>query len=212
MPGMYKGKKVLVSDVDVAVLSGPGSSNDLSDMEDNCCPTCGACATMGTANTMQILGEVLNLVMPGTSIIPAADHAKTRAARDAGRHIIKMVETGLKPEQLITKEALLNAIMVDSAIGGSTNAVLHILSLARDLGINLTLDDFDEIGSQIKCICGVRPSGPYNVVDLHNIGGVRAIMKMLESKLYTFVPTIKGETWKEELANVKVEPNSKSIQ
>lgn len=206
MPGKWKGKKVLAPDVDVAILSG--NNEDLSAMEECVCPSYGACAVMGTANTMQILGETLNLVIPGTATIPGSDIAKIRTAREAGRHIVDMVEKDLKPSDLMTKETLLNTIMVDMAIGGSTNAVLHILSLARDLGIDITLDDFDKLSPEIPCICGVRPNGCYNVVDLHNVGGVPAVMKMLESKLYTSVPTITGKTWKDELTKIHVEPNA----
>ncbi|MBA1335304.1 MAG: Dihydroxy-acid dehydratase [Firmicutes bacterium] len=206
VPGNWKGKQVLAPDVDVAILSG--NNEDLTDMEECVCPSYGACAVMGTANTMQILGETLNLVIPGTATIPAPDLRKVRSARDAGRHIIELVKMDLKPSDLITRETLLNAIMVDMAIGGSTNAVLHILSIARDLGIDITLDDFDKLSAEIPCICGVRPNGPYNVVDLHNIGGLPAVMKMLEGKLHTSVPTITGKTWKEELADVRVEPSA----
>ena len=195
MPGVYKGKKVLAPDVDIAILAG--DNKDLSDMEECVCPSFGACSVMGTANTMQILGETLNLVLPGTATIPAADLIKLRSARDAGRYIIELINKGLTPSKLITKETLLNTIMVDMAIGGSTNAVLHILSIARDLDIDITLDDFDRLSEEIKCICGVRPSGPYNVVDLHNEGGVTAVMKMLEKKLNKNVLTLLGNTWED---------------
>lgn len=203
MPGVYKGKKVLAPDVDIAILAG--DNKDLSDMEECVCPSFGACSVMGTANTMQILGETLNLVLPGTATIPAADLIKLRSARDAGRYIIELINKGLTPSKLITKETLLNTIMVDMAIGGSTNAVLHILSIARDLDIDITLDDFDRLSEEIKCICGVRPSGPYNVVDLHNEGGVPAVMKMLEKKLNKNVLTLLGNTWEDILKNIEVE-------
>lgn len=95
--------------------------------------------------------------------------------------------------------------MVDMAIGGSTNVVLHILSIARDLDIDITLDDFDRLSEEIKCICGVRPSGPYDVVDLHNVGGVPAVMKMIENKIHKDVPTLLGNTWSDVLENIRVE-------
>lgn len=205
MPGNYQGKTVLAPDVDVAILRG--NDEDLSDMEECVCPSFGACSVMGTANTMQILGEVLNLVIPGTATIPAPDLRKLRSARAAGKHIVDLVKNNIKPSDLITRETLLNTIMVDMAIGGSTNAVLHIIAMARELGIDISLDDFDKLSLEIRCICGVRPNGPYNVVDLHNAGGVPAVMKMLESKLHTSAPTLIGKTWKEVLANVSVEPS-----
>ena len=205
MPGSYQGKTVLAPDVDVAILKG--DDEDLSDMEECVCPSFGACAVMGTANTMQILGEALNLVIPGTSIIPAPDLRKFRSARAAGKHIVELVNNDIKPGDLITKETLLNAIMLDMAIGGSTNAVLHIIAMAKELDIDISLDDFDKLSTQIPCICGVRPNGPYNVVDLNNEGGVPAVMKMLERKLHTAVPTVLGISWHEFLANVAVKPS-----
>src|SRR5665648_21011 len=205
MPGNYQGQCVLPPDVDVAILKG--NDYDLSDMEECVCPSFGACSVMGTANTMQILGETLNLVIPGTATIPAPDLRKMRTAREAGKRIVELVRDDIKPSDLITRETLLNAIMVDMAIGGSTNAVLHIISIAIELGIDITLNDFDELSTEIKCICGVRPNGPFNVVDLHNAGGVLAVMKMLESKLHKDVPTLIEKTWGEILKTISVEPS-----
>ena len=205
-PGQYCGKTVVEADLDAARFSG-STEEELMEMEDNVCPSFGACPSMGTANTMQMLGEVMNLVLPGTSTIPASDNAKLRKAREAGKYIVEMAKAGRKPSDLITKETLLNAIMFDMAVAGSTNAVLHILSYAYELGIKLTLEDFETYAKEIPCINAVVPSGPYTVVDFHYAGGVMNVMKMLETKLYTDVPSMYGTTWAEMLTKVTPQEN-----
>lgn len=205
-PGKHCGKTVVEADLDAARFTG-AEEDELMEMEDNVCPSFGACPSMGTANTMQMLGEVLNLVLPGTSTIPASDNDKLRKAREAGKYIVKMAKEGKKPSDLITKEVLLNSIMFDMAVAGSTNAVLHILSYAYELGIKLTLEDFETYAKQIPCINAVIPSGPYTVVDFHYAGGVMNVMKMLESKLFTDAPAMYGCSWSEILSKVKPREN-----
>ncbi|WP_304340494.1 dihydroxy-acid dehydratase [Metaclostridioides mangenotii] len=203
-PGNYRGKKVVEAELDVAVLRGD-SEESLADMEEHVCPSYGACPSMGTANTMQMLGEVFNLVIPGTGTIPASDNQKIRKSREAGSYVVELVRKGIKPSDLITRETLLNSIMVDMAVAGSTNAVLHILSIAIELDIDITMKDFDKLAEDIPCICGVIPSGDYTVVDFHYAGGIPVVMKMLEEKLYTDVPTMLGNTWKDVLKDVKAD-------
>ena len=123
--GNYCGNTVVEADLDAARFSG-ASEEELMEMEDSVCPSFGACPSMGTANTMQMLGEVLNLVMPGTSTIPASDNARLRAARTAGKYAVELAGSGRTPKELITKDVLENAIMFDMAVAGSTNAVLSI--------------------------------------------------------------------------------------
>lgn len=204
--GQHCGKTVLEADLDAARFSG-ASEEELMKMEDNVCPSFGACPSMGTANTMQMLGEVLNLVLPGTATIPASDNEKLRKAREAGAYAVEMAKANRKPSEIITKEVLLNSIMFDMAVAGSTNAVLHILSYAYELGIKVTLEDFETYAKQIPCINAVIPSGPYTVVDFHYAGGVMNVMKMLESKLFTNVPTIYGNTWADMLSKVNAREN-----
>lgn len=200
--GLYKGEKMVQAQLDVAALSGE-SEDVLSEMEDCVCPSFGACPSMGTANTMQMTGEVLNLVLPGTATIPSIDNLKLRKCREAGRAIVEMTIADRKPSDLITKETLMNAIAFAMATAASTNIVLHLIAIANELRIKITLDDFDDYANQIPCILGVIPSGPYTVVDFHYAGGPLAVMKMIESKLYTDIPTMDGRTWKELLANVE---------
>ena len=174
-PGQYCGKTVVEADLDTARFSG-AAEEELFGLEDSVCPSFGACPSMGTANTMQMLGEVLNLVLPGTSTIPASDNAKLRKAREAGAYAVELVKAGRKPSELITREVLMNAVMFDMAVAGSTNAVLHLLSYAYELGIKMTLADFEKYAEQIPCINAVVPSGPYTVVDFHYAGGVMNVM------------------------------------
>ena len=204
--GKHCGKTVLEADLDAARFSGT-SEEELMKMEDNVCPSFGACPSMGTANTMQMLGEVLNLVLPGTATIPASDNEKLRKAREAGAYAVEMAKAGRKPSEIITKEVLMNSIMFDMAVAGSTNAVLHILSYAYELGIKVTLEDFETYAKQIPCINAVVPSGPYTVVDFHYAGGAMNVMKMLESKLFTNTPTMYGNTWADILAKVTPQEN-----
>lgn len=200
--GNYKGQKIVQAQLDVAVLGGE-DEDIVSEMEEFVCPSFGACPSMGTANTMQMTGEILNFVIPGTGTIPAADNLKLRKAREAGHMIVEMTLADRKPSDLITRETLLNAVAYAMATAGSTNIVLHLIAIANELGIKLTLDDFDHYASKLPCIVGVIPSGPYTVVDFHYAGGALAVMKMIESEIYTNVPTMDGRTWKELLANVE---------
>lgn len=199
--GNYCGQQVVEADVDVARFSGK-SNEELMELEECVCPTCGACPSMGTANTMQLMGEIFNLVLPGTSCIPAVDSLKIRKAREAGMHMVEMVKQNMRPSQLITRETLLNAIIFDMAIAGSTNALLHILAMGYELGIDISMEDFEKYAKEIRCIVGVIPSGPYTINDLYHAGGALAVMKMLESKLFLDVPTMTGTTWGELLKHV----------
>ena len=205
-PGQYCGKTVVAADLDAARFS-EAAEEELFGLEDSVCPSFGACPSMGTANTMQMLGEVLNLVLPGTATIPASDNAKIRKAREAGAYAVELVKAGRKPSELITREVLMNAIMFDMAVAGSTNAVLHLQSYAYELGIRVTLNDFEKYAAQIPCINAVVPSGPYTVVDFHYAGGVMNVMKQLESRLFTDAPGMYGVTWKEMLSKVTPQEN-----
>lgn len=200
--GHYCGKTVVEADLDSARFSG-ATEEELMEMEDSVCPGVGACPSMGTANSMQMLGEVINLVLPGTATIPATDAGKLRQARRAGEFIVEQVKFGRKPSELITRDVLENAIIYDMAVGGSTNLVLHILAYAYELGIELSLDDFDKYAREIPCINAVIPNGPYSVVDFHYAGGVPNVMKQLESKLHLDVPSIFGCPLSEVLNKVK---------
>jgi len=198
LTGSYRGEEIATPDVNTGVLSG-GTLDDLAGMEDAACPGFGACPVMGTANTMQILSEVLGLVLPGTSTIPAVMAGRLRAARDSGRAVVRMVRSQVAPRDILTRESLLNAATVLLAIGGSTNGVLHLLSLARELSVPLGLDDFDRLSREVPLVSLVRPNGRYSVVDLHAAGGVPALLKNLEGMLYLDTLGVSGKTLRETL-------------
>lgn len=202
--GIYKGEKMVQAQLDVAALSAE-SEEELGEMEECVCPSFGACPSMGTANTMQMTGEVLNLVLPGTGTIPSIDNLKLRKCRGAGRRIVEMTIADRKPSDLLTKKTFQNAIAFAMATAASTNIVLHLIAIANELGVKITLDDFDEYAGRIPCITGVIPSGPYTVVDFHYAGGPLAVLKMIEKELHTDVPTMDGRTWKDILEKIEVQ-------
>ncbi|MBW2057624.1 MAG: dihydroxy-acid dehydratase [Deltaproteobacteria bacterium] len=179
-PGRHRGRDIVMSQLDEACLGGIKAERvteeEILEMEEEVCPGPGACPLMGTANTMQILSEALGMSLPGSSTVPAVSSHRIRLARQSGRQVVELVGRGLSPSRIMTREALRNAIVVDLAIGGSTNAVLHLLTFARELGVELSLDDFDRLSRKTPCICAVIPNGPYTVVDLHEAGGARAVM------------------------------------
>ena len=204
--GRYRGKKFVEAELDVAVM-GSAADEDVLEMEECACPSFGACPSMGTANTMQMTGEILNMVLPGTSTVPATESEKLRNARMAGRKIVEMTLAGRKPSDLCTKETFLNACAFGMAVAGSTNLVLHIMTIARELGIKITLDDFAHYAERIHCILAVIPSGPYTVVDFHYAGGPLAIMKNIESEIDTSVPTMLGGTWADLIKDIPLTKN-----
>lgn len=204
--GCYQGKPLVQADIDVAAIRGDQEMLDV--VQEHVCPSFGACPSMGTACTMQILGEALNLVLPGTATIPAADNLKLRSCVEAGRFIVDQVKRGVCPQDIVTKNVLLNTAMLDMAIAGSTNAVLHLLAYSHELGLDLSLDDFDAAARQVRCLVGVVPSGPYTVVDFHNAGGVPAVMKRLKSVLRTEEKTLLGDTWGQYLDRITIPEGS----
>lgn len=204
--GRYRGEKFVEAQLDVAVM-GSEPDEAVYKMEECACPTFGACPSMGTANTMQMMGEVLNLVLPGTSTIPATEVLKLREARRAGRVIVEMTQNDRRPSALLTEETFLNGIAFGMAAAGSTNFVLHIMTIARELGIRITLDDFDRYAKKIYCIVSVIPSGPHTVVDFHYAGGVPSVMRNIEKNLDLDVPMMTGGTWGEFLEGRPVTDN-----
>jgi len=154
----------------------------------------GACEIMGTANTTQCLAEAMGLALPGSANVPAFHSQKLLWARKAGIRIVQMVEEGLTARKILTKDALLNALIVDLAIGGSTNSTLHLPAIAHELGIELPLKVFNDYNRKIPTLCGISPSGPYGIVDLYSAGGIPAVMKMLKDDLYLDALTVSGKT------------------
>ena len=182
LPGTYKGNDVTIQDVFEAVgahARGTMSDEDLLGVERAACPTTGSCAGMYTANTMAAVGEALGMSIPGSASPPAVDYRREVAARESGIAATKVQELDLRPRQIMTRQAFENAIAVTMAIAGSTNAVLHLLAIAREAHVELELDDFDAISRRVPHLVDVRPAGRFVMSDLDRVGGVPVVMKEL---------------------------------
>jgi len=196
--GKWRKGTVLSPDVNEVVFGalplGQISEQDLREMEDCACPGPGACPVMGTANTMQILTEAMGMALSGSSTIPAISADRLRVARVSGRRIVGLVRDDIRPSRILNERALKNAIVVDAAIGGSTNAPLHVISIGKEFGIQIELDLFDEISRKTPLLASVIPNGPYTVVDFYEAGGVPALLRELGDLIDTSALTVDGST------------------
>ena len=172
-------------------------------IENEMCQTCGACGMMGTANTMGTLVEAMGLSFPGCGTISAVASTRLRLAKASGERIVDMVRDGLNSNKIITEENLINGIKYILAIGGSTNAVLHIPAIAKQLGITMTMDIFDELSMKTPLIAKFKPASKYTLRDFHTAGGVQALLKALSPLLNLDVLTVSGKTLGENLKRVK---------
>ena len=209
LTGIYKGKKVNLISVFEAVgkvKAGEMDEEELCELESVACPTCGSCAGMFTANSMNCLSEAIGLALPGNGTIPAIFADRIRLAKLAGKRVMELVKKKLTPKKLITRKNFENAIAVDMALGCSTNTVLHLLAIAHEAGVDITLNTFDEISRKTPVLAKLIPAGEHSVVDLHFAGGIPAVMKEL-SKLgliHLDAKTVLGKSVKEILKNVEV--------
>lgn len=204
--GRYKGKTITVQELFEASslrISGQMSDEEALYLENICCGA-GACGGMFTANTMQCLIESVGMTLPYMATAQSTGMQRARLGQEAGKKIIELLEKDITPRKILTKAAFENTIIVDMALGGSTNTVLHLIAVAHECGIELPLDLFDEISMKTPHLCNMAPAGPYKIVDLHNAGGIPAVMKVLEDRLDTSVITATGKTLKENLEGVKV--------
>lgn len=162
----------------------------------NACPTCGSCAGMYTANTMNCLAEALGVALPGNGTIPAVYSQRKQLAKEAGEKIMDLVNNNVLPRDIMTLEAFKNAIKVDMAIGGSSNTVLHLLAIANMAGVDLQLEHFNELSNTIPNICKLNPSGEHRIVELHEAGGVQAVIRQLikAGLMDGTLPTVTGKT------------------
>ena len=167
------------------------------------CPSCGACSFIGTATTMQIMSEALGLALPGTSLLPATSQELLDVASHIGEYIVNLVQKDIKPQDILTKEAFENAIMVHAAIAGSTNSLLHLPAIAHECGIVLDGDDFDRIHRQIPYLLNLRPSGFYPAQFYYYAGGTPAIMEAIKDYLHLDVMTCTGKTLRENLEDLR---------
>lgn len=182
LAGVYKGKKIGLSNVFEYVgqfESGKMTAKELNMVEDMACPTCGSCSGMYTANTMNCLTEALGMGLPGNGTVPAVFSERLRLAKKAGMQILEVLKADLRPRDIMTKEAFINAVAVDMALGGSTNTALHLPAVAHDAGVKLSIDDFNEIAARVPQLCKLSPSGEYFIEDLYRAGGVTAVMRRL---------------------------------
>lgn len=210
LPGIWNGKQVTIQDVFEAVGSyeaGKMSMTELVSLENVACPSAGSCAGMYTANTMASVGEALGMSLPGSSTAPAESEKRRSTCYTTGKTIGALIENDIRPKDILTFEAFENGIAMANAIGGSTNAVLHLVALAKEVGIDLTLSDFERIRRRTPHIANMRPGGAYVMIDLEKIGGIPVIMKMLHERgLFNGeVITVTGRTMKENLDHVKVD-------
>jgi dihydroxy-acid dehydratase len=173
------------------VAGGSMTEDALCELE--CCamPGCGSCQGLYTANTMACMTEALGMSLPGCAATPAVDAGKLRIARESGEAIVPLVKKQLRPRDIITKKSLRNAIRVDMALGGSTNTVLHLMAIATEAEVPLSLEDFSGLAEKVPHICSMQPSGPHSMQTLHRAGGIPAVLKRLEPYLDNS-PTVSG--------------------
>jgi dihydroxy-acid dehydratase len=204
LPGRYKDQALDVVSVFEAVgacAAGTLSEDELGEIEMRACPTEGSCAGMFTANTMASISEAIGMALPGSASPPAVDRRRDDFAYESGRAVIRLIEMDLRPRQIMTKEAFENAIAVTMALGGSTNAVLHLLAIAHEAHVELELDDFNRIGARVPHFADMKPHGKYHMTDLDRVGGVPVVLKMLldAGLLHGDCMTVTGKTMAENL-------------
>jgi dihydroxy-acid dehydratase len=205
--GRHHGKKISYSAMPEAlgqVAAGKMTEGELLEMEENACPGCGSCSGMFTANTMACLTEALGMSLPYCATSLANSAFKLRLARGTGKQIVKLIKDDLKPSQILTKEAFINAVAVDMALGGSTNTTLHLPAIAKEAGLTVPLSTFDEIGRKVPHLCSMIPSGTYALEDMDAAGGVPAVMSELKSLLNLNLITVTGKTVGENIKNAEV--------
>lgn len=179
-----------------SVLSGKMTEDELGKIEDEACPTCGSCAGMFTANSMNCLTEAIGMGLPGNGTIPAVMSARVRLAKNAGMQILKLHELGITPSKIMTEKAFRNALAVDMALGCSTNTVLHLPAIAREAGISINLNMINEISEKTPHLCSLSPGGSHHIEDLNSAGGVGAVLKILSDGglIYNDCLTVTGKT------------------
>ncbi|MGH9179605.1 MAG: dihydroxy-acid dehydratase [Acidimicrobiales bacterium] len=196
-----------------ARAAGSLTDEELGLIERHACPTVGSCAGMFTANTMAAVGEALGMSLPGSASPAAVDPRRADFARRSGEAVVRLLDEGIRPRQILTKEAFENAIAVVMALGGSTNAVLHLLAIANEARVELTLDDFNRVGRRTPHIADTKPHGRYHMIDVDRVGGVPAVMAELlqAGRLHGDCLTVTGCTMAENLAALDPPPPDGSV-
>ena len=207
LPGNYNGRSLDITSVFEAIgacATGAITEQELYEVERRACPGEGACGGMFTANTMSSIAEAIGMSLPGSASPPAVDRRREDDARDAGRAVVRMLELGITPRQIMTKQAFENAIAITNALGGSTNAVLHLMAIANEARVALDLDDFNRIAARVPNIADMKPGGKFHMTDLDRVGGVPVVMKHLldAGLLHGDCLTVTGKTVAENLAEI----------
>ncbi|HMD36025.1 MAG TPA: dihydroxy-acid dehydratase [Vicinamibacterales bacterium] len=215
-PGQFNGRDVTIQDVFEAVganASGAMSDADLCRLEESACPGAGACGGQFTANTMAIASEFLGIAALGSGSVPANDPTKADVARAAGERVMALVTRHLRPRDIITKPALENAIASVAATGGSTNAVLHLIAIAHEAGLTLSLEDFDRVSARTPLVADLKPSGRFVATDLHAAGGSPLLAKRLADGGFVngSSPTVSGRTLAAEAAAIARETPGQEV-
>ena len=216
-PGRFAGHDVTIQDVFEAVgahAAGRMTDADLRDIETHACPGAGACGGQFTANTMATACEFLGLAPMGSGDVPAVDATKNSVAERAGTLVMDVLKRGVRPSQIVTRESLENAIAAVAATGGSTNAVLHLLAIAREAGVKLALEDFDRISARVPLLADLKPGGRFVAVDLHRAGGTRLVAQRLQAAgaLHVSAMTVTGKTIGDEAAQAKETPGQEVVR
>ena len=212
-PGHHNGRDLTVVSAFEAVgqfSAGKIDETELSAVEHKACPGAGSCGGMFTANTMSSAFEAMGMSLPYSSTMAAEDAEKADSAAESAKVVVEAIRKQLLPSQILTRKAFENAIAVIMAIGGSTNAVLHLLAISNAIGVELSLDDFETIRAKVPVLCDLKPSGKYVATDLHKAGGIPQVMKMLleQGLLHPDALTITGQTVAEVLADIPAEPRT----
>lgn len=213
LPGNVNGNELFCSselrEFPGRVEKGEMTLDEMLEAEKITLPTVGSCAHLGTANSMCMLTEVLGMSLPGCGTAPAVSNRRKRIARASGRRVMELLKENLTPRKIMTRDTFLNGIAGAMATGSSTNLVLHLMAIANEAGVHLTLDDFDEISRKVPFICNLQPSGKYPIVFMDACGGIPAVLKNIESQLHRDVMTCTGQTMGERLD--KTEPVKNDI-
>jgi len=188
------------------VTAGTMSAEEMLELEEVCCPGCGSCAGMFTANSMNCLAEALGLALPGNGTIPAVSAARVRLAKLAGLKVMELLARDLRPRAIATRQAFLNAIAVDMALGCSTNTILHVPAIAHEAGLSIPQQLFQEVSDRVPHLCNMSPAGPHHLDDLDRAGGVQAVMKRLAERglVDLDVLTVSGATLGQNLESAEI--------
>lgn len=209
LAGHFEGRKVSYSNISEAVSqfrTGKITPIQFEDLENKACPSCGSCSGMFTANSMNCLSEVLGMALPGNGTIPAVHSARLRLAKESGMKIMELVKNNVLPRQIMTKDAFLNALAVDMALGCSTNSMLHLPAIAHECGIDLDLSVANEISKKTPNLCHLAPAGNHYIEELDEAGGIRAVMNEVSKLgvLHLDCLTVTGKTVGENIAGAKI--------